>query len=125
MKLFICIQKDYLKLEELMLAFVERQLPGATLLEGRGMGQAIGRDLPVFANLMEMFPDAEGDSHLLLFIGDDEQVKLCFELTSKICAQGRGIAFSVPIADIAYLGPQVGQAQGGGGEGPEGPREQS
>jgi len=106
MKLFICIQKDYLKLEELMLAFVEHQLPGATLLEGRGMGQAIGRDLPVFANLLEMFPDAEGDSHLLLFIGDDEQVKLSFELTSKICGQGRGIAFSLPIAEIAYLGPQ-------------------
>jgi hypothetical protein len=106
MQLFICIQKDYLKLEELMLAFVEHQLPGATLLEGRGMGQAIGRDLPVFANLMEMFPDVEGDSHLLLFVGDEEQVKLSFELTSKICGQCRGIAFSLPIGDFVSLGPQ-------------------
>lgn len=104
MQLFICIQKDYAALEQLLLAFVEYDLPGATLLDGRGMGQAIGRDLAVFADHINLFPDADADSHVLLFVGDEAQINLCFELTNKISVAARGIALALPIARFAYLG---------------------
>ena len=104
MQLFVCIQKDYSALEALMLAFVEYGLPGATLLDGRGMGQAIGRDLALFANYIHLFPDAESDSYVLLSMMSDEQVALCFELAEKTCLAGRGVALSLPVSRFAYLG---------------------
>ena len=36
---FVCIVKDYSKLEALLLACVEHDLPGGTILDARGMGQ--------------------------------------------------------------------------------------
>lgn len=104
MQLFVCILKSYPKLEELMLTFVERGLPGCTLLDGRGLGQVMRHDMPIFAQFVTQLTEAESGSYLLLFVGTDEQVALCFELSGALCAERRGIAFSVPVGRFERFG---------------------
>ena len=117
MQLFICILKSYPKLEELMLSFVERGLSGCTLLDGRGLGQVMRQDMPIFAQFAAQFSEAESGSYLLLFVGSDEQVELCFELSRALCAERRGLAFSLPVGRVERFGeeqplPSSGDAQG-------------
>ena len=95
---FVCIFKDYKKLESLLLACVERGLPGGTLIDSRGMGQILCQDIPLFIHLRDRFPAADGDSYLFLSVVTDEQLKICFELAEHIGQQAlQGVAFSLPV----------------------------
>ena len=98
MKAFVCITKNYKSLEALLLAFVENEIPGGTVLEGRGMGKILCEGLPIFSHLTSFFPDANGDSYVFLSLVLDEQVDLCFQLAKELCGEpDRGVAFSIPI----------------------------
>lgn len=95
---FVCILKDYAKLEALLLACVEHNLPGGTILDGRGMGQVLCQDIPLFLHLRDHFPDAEGDSYVLLIVVKERELDLCFELAEKQCGpSAQGVVFSLPI----------------------------
>ena len=111
---FICIFKDYNKLESLLLACVECGLPGGTLIDSRGMGQILCQDIPLFIHLRDRFPAADGDSYLFLSVVTDEQLKVCFELAERIGNQAlQGVAFSMPVGQFrrfssaqSYFTPQ-------------------
>lgn len=111
---FVCIFKDYNKLESLLLACVERGLPGGTLIDSRGMGQILCQDIPLFIHLRDRFPAADGDSYLFLSVVNDEQLTVCFELAERIGDQAlQGVAFSMPVGHFRrfsssqrYFNPQ-------------------
>jgi hypothetical protein len=101
-----CIQKDYKKLEELILAFVEHEIPGGTIMEGRGMGQIICQDLPIFAHLAPLFPESNKDSYVFLCLLPDSMLPLCFELIERVCSpHARGVAFSIELGRYMRLSP--------------------
>jgi len=103
MVLLVTIIKDYRKIEEILLGFVEYEVTGATVLEGRGMGQVIG-DVPIFASLRGLFPGSAEDSHLLLAIMSPEKAQKCTALVDRIAGPldqpGTGIVFTVPISNM-------------------------
>ena len=95
---FVCIYKDYKKLEALLLACVEQGLPGGTLIDSRGMGQILCQDIPLFIHLRDRFPAADGDSYLFLSVVTDDQLEVCFELAERLGQQAsQGVAFSLPV----------------------------
>lgn len=103
---FVCILKDYAKLEALLLACVEHSLPGGTILDGRGMGQVLCQDIPLFLHLRDHFPDAEGDSYVLLVVVTEAELDLCFNLAEKLCSpSGQGVIFSLPITRFKRFSP--------------------
>ena len=98
---FVCIFKDYKRVESLLLACVERGLPGGTLIDSRGMGQILCQDIPLFIHLRDRFPAADGDSYLFLSVVNDEQLQVCFELAERIGQQAlQGVAFSLPVGNF-------------------------
>ena len=104
MQAFLCITKNYKDLEALLLAFVENEIPGGTVLEGRGMAKILCEGLPIFSHLTSFFPDANQDSYLFLSIVLDEQLDLCFQLAKELCGERhRGIMFSMPIGRFESL----------------------
>ena len=111
MKLFVCILKDYRIVEDMLLALLEHGVTGGTTLEGRGMGQIIGSELPIFAGLRGFFPGSGTDSHILLAVVSSEKVDVCFQLVEQLAGPldtpGAGIAFSVPIDRVAGLAPEI------------------
>ncbi len=111
MKLLICIIKDYRKLDELLLGLVEIGVTGGTIVEGRGMGQVIGTELPIFASLRGLFPGSAQDSHLLLCAINDDLVAPSLQMIERILGSlsqpGTGIAFTLPIDQILGLKPEI------------------
>jgi hypothetical protein len=104
MQAFLCITKNYKDLEALLLAFVENEIPGGTVLEGRGMAKILCEGLPIFSHLTSFFPDASQDSYVFLSIVLDEQLDLCFRLAKELCGErNRGIVFSLPIGRFESL----------------------
>lgn len=103
---FICILKDYDKLEALLLACVEHDLPGGTIIDGRGMGQVLCQDIPLFLHLRDHFPEAEGDSYILLSVVNDEELDLCFQLAEQICStSAQGVVFALPVPRFKRFSP--------------------
>lgn len=103
---FVCIVKDYSKLEALLLACVEHDLPGGTILDARGMGQVLCQDIPLFLHLRDHFPEAEGDSYVLLSVVSTKQIETCFSLAEQICGSAsQGVCFALPVFRFRQFSP--------------------
>jgi nitrogen regulatory protein P-II 1 len=102
MVLLVVILKDYRRVEEVLLGFLEEGVTGATVVEGRGMGQLLASDLPIFAGVRGMFPGSAVDSQVIISVMSDERARACLQLVQKIAGPleqpGAGVAFTVPLA---------------------------
>jgi len=45
-------------LDDLLSAFLERGIPGATVVDTVGMGHIVSQNIPVFAGLRDFLPEA-------------------------------------------------------------------
>jgi len=111
MNLFVCILKDYRRVEEVLLALLELGISGATLLEGRGMGQILGGEMPLFAGMRGLFPGSAQDSQLILAVISQEMTPECFSVVEHIAgpldSSGAGIAFSLPLDRVMGLNSPI------------------
>lgn len=98
---FVCVLKDYRKVEALLLAFLDHGITGATVIDGRGMGQILGGELPVFAGTRGSFPGSAADSQILFSVMTEERGHFCLELADHLAGPlaepGRGVAFLLPV----------------------------
>ena len=106
MTLLIAILKDYRLIEEILLGFVENDVTGATVLEGRGMGQILGQ-VPIFADLRGNFPGSMHDSSIILAAMPSAKIDTCIAIIEDICdplnEPASGIVFTLPIDRIIGL----------------------
>lgn len=104
---FVCILKDYRKVEDLLLALLDLGVPGATVVEGRGMGQIIGGEMPAFAGVRGQFPGSAVDSNVVFCVTSARQAQRCLALVDRVCGPltdpGHGIAFVLPVIGAAGL----------------------
>lgn len=109
MVLFVCFLKDYRHAESLLLALLEAGISGATVLEGRGMGQVIGGEVPIFAALRGLFPGSTAPTQVLLSVVDSALGPTCLTLAERIAGPlsrpGAGLALLLPVADARGLKP--------------------
>lgn len=98
---FVCILKDYRRVEDLLLAMLDHGIPGATVLDGRGMGQILGGEVPIFAGLRGAFPGSAADSHVVFAVMSADQARFCLKLVEHVAGPlsepGRGVAFVLPV----------------------------
>ena len=106
MELLITIIKDYKKVEEILLGFIEIEVTGSTVIEGKGMGQLLG-DVPIHASLRGLFPGSAVDSYVILTVEDASRVMKACELIEKVCGSmnkpSEGVLFSVPVNRVRGL----------------------
>lgn len=111
MELLVAICKDYRAVEDILLGFVELGISGATVLEGRGMGQIIG-EIPIFAGLRGLFPGSVADSHIIISVMARSRAKEALALVGRVAGPlgqaGTGIVFTVPIGTLDGLKPELG-----------------
>lgn len=111
MVLLVCILKDYRLVEDVLLAFVEAGVTGATVIEARGMGQIICNELPIFAGLRGMFPGAAMDSHVITSVMPRGKAFTCLDLVERIAGPfdqpGSGIVFTLPVERVVGLSPEL------------------
>jgi len=106
-QLLIAVVKGHRRVEEVMEGFLELGLPGATVLDAKGMGQIVSTDLPIFSGFRSLFPGSGEESYLILSVLSAEQVKEAVAMLRDVCDEfaqkGTGVVFTLPVLD--FLGP--------------------
>jgi len=102
MKLLIFILNREELLEEVMEAYVEAGIEGATLLDSEGMGRFLAYEVPLFAGFKAfMKGNKPYNKTILSVVNDEEAVSRVKELVDEVVGglenPGTGIMFTIPV----------------------------
>jgi len=82
-KLFLVILDRPELVDELLTGFLDLGVPGATVIESRGMGSIIRQEMPIFAGLASLFPENTG-SRIVLSVLPDHLLDNVFALVEEV-----------------------------------------
>jgi len=107
-KLLVFVLNKEEFLEDVLEAFVEAGIPGATILDSEGMGRFLTYEVPLFADFKEfMRGNKPYNKTIFSVVDDEEKVKKVEKLIEKICGDlsepGTGILFTIPVDYVRGL----------------------
>ena len=106
-QLMIAVVKGHRRVELVMEGFLELDLPGATVIDAKGMGQIVSTELPIFSGFRSLFPGGGEESYLILSVLREGQVEEAVQMLRDVCGdfaeKGTGIVFTVPVT--GFIGP--------------------
>lgn len=110
MELLIAVINDPHKIEEIMEAFLEIGITGATIIDSFGMGKVISQDIPIFAGFRNLLAGSTSSNKTIFsVIKEREKVESAFKSLQKICGNlqspSTGIAFTIPLNKVQGLNP--------------------
>lgn len=102
MKLIVFILNKEELLDEVLAAYVEAGITGATVLDSEGMGRYLTYEVPLFADFKEFMRGNKPYNKTILSVVSDEKVipglkKLLDEITGGLSSPGTGILFTLPV----------------------------
>lgn len=108
MKLLVFVLNNEEHLEEVMEAYVEAGVAGATILDSEGMGRFLTYEVPLFAGFKEfMKGNKPYNKTILSLIKDEKIIQKLMPLVDGIVGgldnPGTGIMFTVPVDWAAGL----------------------
>jgi len=108
MKLLVFILNNEEFLEEVMEAYVEAGIPGATILDSEGMGRFLTYEVPLFADFKEFMKGNKPYNKTILSVLSDEGavarlLPLVEASVGPIGESGNGIMFTIPVDWAAGL----------------------
>lgn len=111
MKLLVFILNDEEYLEEVLQAYVEAGVTGATIIDSEGMGRFLTYEVPLFAGFKEFMKGNKPYNKTILSVirNEDtiERVKaLVDEIVGELENPGTGIMFTLPVDWAAGLVPE-------------------
>ncbi len=106
-QLLIVVVKGHRRVESVMEGFLELGVPGATVLDAKGMGQIVSTELPIFSGFRSLFPGSGEESYMILSVLVEEQVEEVVAMLRDVCGNftetGTGIVFTLPVSN--FVGP--------------------
>lgn len=109
MKLLIVVLNKIECLERLITAFGDNQIPGATIIDSRGMAQELESfsDMDFMFSLRMLINPAHKENKTIFMVVPDEMVnkvsRIVNEVTGGLDQPDTGILFTVPIDHIEGL----------------------
>ncbi len=106
--LVLVLNKEEL-LEDILTAFLEADVSGATIIDSVGMGRVLAYDVPIFAGLrktLEGHRSAPYNKTIFAVIPDEAQLHKTINLIEKILnldVPGTGLLFVVPLTIVKGL----------------------
>ncbi|MBN1834770.1 MAG: P-II family nitrogen regulator [Spirochaetales bacterium] len=102
MKLVVFVLNREELLDQVLEAFVEAQVPGATVLDTEGMGRLLTYEVPLFAGFKEYMKGNKPYNKTIFSVVDrEEQVQKLEDLLERVCGDlsqpGSGILFTLPV----------------------------
>jgi nitrogen regulatory protein PII len=92
--------------DELLTGFLDIGVPGATIIDSRGMGSIIRKDMPIFAGLASLFPEHTG-SRMVMSVVNDQTAEKVFELVEELVGQTdtahSAICFTLPVDEFRSI----------------------
>jgi len=99
-KLLVIILDQPQLVDDLLTGFLDLGVPGATIVESRGMGQVIRQDMPIFAGLASMFSESTG-SRLIMSVMPESLIEPVFKLVEEVVGQidepNSAICYTLPV----------------------------
>ena len=85
------------QLDDIITTLLDMGMPGATVIETKGLGAILRQEMPIFAGLASLIPDQTG-SRVVLSVSDKARADKFFDhIESAYGATKRPLAFSVPV----------------------------
>ena len=111
MKLLVFVLNNEEFLEEVLEAYVEAGVTGATILDSEGMGRFLAYEVPLFAGFKEFMKGNKPYNKTILSVVKDmstvERVRMLVDpLIGGLDNGGTGIMFTVPVDWVSGLGPE-------------------
>jgi nitrogen regulatory protein PII len=108
---FVCNRPE--KLDEILEGFLEVGITGATVIDSVGMGQIISSEVPIFAGFRALFRGASAvNKTIISVVADRAKVDaaraIIEDAVGSLDHPGAGIFFTVPVADVKGLKPELG-----------------
>ncbi|MCD6574518.1 hypothetical protein J7K97_02430 [Candidatus Aerophobetes bacterium] len=102
MKLLVFVLNKEELLEDVLEAFIEAGITGATILDSEGMGRFLTYEIPLFADFREFMKGNKPYNKTIFSVVEDEKkIKIVEKLIEKICGNlsepGTGILFTIPV----------------------------
>ena len=86
MKLVVIFLNKIEYLEDLLSAFLEIGVSGATVLNSVGMGHIISEHIPIFAGLQDAFAGSSPSNRTILTVVENEMVEKIAEVVEDVCS---------------------------------------
>jgi nitrogen regulatory protein P-II 1 len=101
MKLIIFVLNQEERLEEILEAFLELGINGATILDSIGMGRILAHDIPIFAGFQNLLHDTRPGNKTILSVVPEKKVERIIQAIEQIIGSldepGNGVFISLPI----------------------------
>ena len=101
MKLVVVVLNRTRYLEDLLTAFLEIDVTGATVIDSVGMGRILSHDVPIFAGLRSAFPGTSPVNKTVFVVAEDGLVEDVLTVVDDVCGSfdeaGSGLVFVVPV----------------------------
>ncbi len=102
---FVLNQEEYL--EEILEAFLELNIAGATVLDSVGMGAILAKDIPIFAGFRNLFQGTQSANKTIITIVENEQVadmvRAIEQVVGSLDEPGNGLIFTIPVDSVYGL----------------------
>lgn len=100
--LFVLNKEEHL--EEVLEAFLELGISGATILDSIGMGRILAHDIPIFAGFRNLMQDSRSANKTIISVVAEEKIPLVVKAVEQICGSlnepGTGILMTFTINQI-------------------------
>ena len=101
MKLIIFVLNQEERLEEILEAFLELGINGATILDTIGMGRILAHDIPIFAGFQNLHHDTRPGNKTIISVVPEKKVERIIQAIEQIIGSldepGNGIFISLPV----------------------------
>lgn len=113
MHLLVCVINEEEKLDDILSAFLEVGVTGATVIASEGMGHVLTQDVPIFAGLQTLVSRSRPQNTTIFsVIESDAKLEAAIKLVQDICGDlhrpATGILFTVPVTRAIGLAPELG-----------------
>lgn len=112
MQLLVTVINHVELVDQVLAGFVELGITGATVLESRGMGRVLSREMPIFAGVESLSAQARPENRTILCVVAEEKaepaIRLIEQILGGLARPGAGIAFTVPVGRVVGLAPELG-----------------
>jgi nitrogen regulatory protein P-II 1 len=104
MQLLIFILNKEEFLEEILEAFIELDISGATIIDSIGMGRILAHDIPIFAGFRNLMQESRAGNKTIFTLVDENKIdrvaKAIEQIIGPLDSPGTGILITLPVRNV-------------------------
>jgi len=101
-QLLVLIARTEESFDPVVTALLDAGITGATVLESRGIGAIIRSEMPIFAGLAALLPQATG-SRVVLSVAQPERIEALLRFLEQLPRERRPIGVTLPVSRVLGL----------------------